>query len=297
MDRSSALEADPAGEGQPASVPPAATARPARFVPPASNPTFGVDYLVLGLLAASPALFAAAGLLLSEVRLPLVPRVSFGLVLGVLIVGLSLATLVVHFLRFPAWSQPGVTLLPVCGLFLPASVLHGQVAARVNGDPARILAVPFAITWALLAAAVVVSVAVTFLVGQYAPSFSGSALLPLPLLLAWVIVLLPSYSEPRVIRAVASSLALTSCMIVFAWVAPARWRAYVPLVAIGAQLGLFWWLRLGWPRVSGVIGPLVWLDIALYVMLVVLVGVAPLGAVWTRRAGWPALRRQLGYGD
>lgn len=296
MDRRTAREAGTVDRAQ-APGAPAGTARPARFAPPASNPTFGVDYWVLGLLAASPALLGVVGFLLSEARLPRLPRLSFGLILGVLIVALALVTLVVRFLRFPAWSQPGVTLLPVCGLFLPAAVLHGQVAARVNGDPDRILSVPFVVTWALLAAAAIVTAAVAFLVGQYAPSFSGSALLPLPLLLAWVLVLLPSYSEPRVIRAAASSLALAASATVLAWVAPARWRAYVPLAAIAAQFAVFWWLRLGWPRVGGVIAPLIALDLALYVLLVVLVGVAPLCAAWTRRAGWPALRRRLGYDD
>ena len=258
-----------------------------------SNPTFGLAYWPLGLLAAGPALLGALGFLIVVLRPPQARGASFGIVLGVLIAALALGAIVAHLLDYPAWIAPGVTLLPVYALFLPAAVLHGQWGARVNGDPDPIVAVPFAATWALLAAAAIVTVAVAFAAGRHAPSFSGSALLPLPLLLAWTLVLAPAFDEGRVARAVVATLALTACATLVAWLAPAPLRPLAPLAAIAAQFALFWWLRLGWPAFGGAIAPIVWLDLALFLLLVVLIGLAPPCAAWVRRAGWPAAHRLL----
>lgn len=292
MSRPPALEADRSdGSRGPAARPVSGAPRHAQ--PTTSNLTFGVDYWILGLLAASPALISTLGFLLVEVRLPRVVPFSLGGVLGVLIVGLALVTLFVRFLDYPAWSQPAVVLLPIYGLFLPAVVLHGQVLTQANGDPDPIVAVPVVVTWALMTIAAIVAVAVAVTVGRYAPSYSGTALVPLPVILAWVVVLMPSFTEERLARALASSLALAACTAVAAWVLPSSRRPLAPLVAIGAQLALFWWLGLGWPGFGGAVELIVLLDVALYVLLIVLIGLAPPCASWMRRAGWPELQRLL----
>lgn len=257
------------------------------------NPTFGPAYWTLGIAAGLPALVSALGLLATATSALAAARPSVGLILGLLLVALALGTLLAHRLDYPAWTHPGVALLPTFGLFLPVVALHGQLAARVNGHPDAFVAVPVAITALLLAATAVVTVVIAFVVGRHAPSFSGVALLPLPLILAWAVLLTPTFREELLVRALISVLALVACATVVAWVVPARYRPLVPVVAVAVQIGVFRWLRLGWPAFGGALRPIVALDLALCVALVLLIAVAPLCAGWMRRAGWPEIQRLL----
>lgn len=268
---------------------------PVRAVPPAtSNPTFGPAYWFLGLGAATPALLGAVGLLACTGQVPGVPRLPVLAVLGVLLALLAVGTVVTAQLNFPAWSHPGVALLPVLGLFLPIATLHGQIAARINGDPAPAVVAPLLVTWCLLAAAAIVGAGAALVVGRHAPSFSGTSLLPLPILLSWTLVLVPTFREEVVIRALASALALLACATFVAWIAPLPLRPLVPLAAIALQFAAFWSLRLNLIGLEGAMVPILWLDVALYVALVALVGAAPFCAGWMRLAGWPTVRRLLG---
>jgi hypothetical protein len=131
-------------------------------------------------------------------------------------------------------------------------------------------------------------------VGRHAPSFSGLGLLPVPLILAWLLILAPPFQERAVIGALGSALALAALATFSAWIAPAGQRPFVPLAAIGAQFGLFWLQRFHWPTFSGVVRPVIALDIALYIGLVALVGVVPFCAAWVRRAAWTAAVRLFG---
>jgi hypothetical protein len=271
-----------------------ATRSPASRAPiETSNPTFGPAYWVLGALAALPSLLCALAFLLPRARASWLPPIGSGTLLGLLLAGLALLAAGIHRLDYPAWSQPLVTTLPTVGLYLPAAVLHGQTAARVNNDPDPIVALPLLATWLLLVAAAVVTLAVGLLVGRHAPSFCGSSLAPLPVVLAWMLVLTPDFREEVVTAALASAFALLALTTFVAWVVPADYRPLVPLAAIGLQFGAFWELRLPWPAFGGAIRPVIWLDVLLFVGLVVAVGSAPYCAAWVRRAGWPELQRLL----
>jgi hypothetical protein len=257
-----------------------------------ANPTFGVEHWPLGLLAAVPAFVCALGFLLCTVDLPRLPRLPLSLVLGILLVLLGLGALAAHQVHYPAWTQPGVALLPTLGLFLPAAAWHGQIVALIDGDPDPVVVVPLAITALLLAAALLVAAAVVATIGRHAPSFSGAALLPLPLLAAWTFALAPPFREFVVIRGYASALALAAGATFIAWITPRQRRGFVPLAAIGVQFLLFLLLQLGWPGFSGALWPVIAFDTSIFVLAVILVGVAPLSAVWMRRLGWPALTGQ-----
>jgi hypothetical protein len=170
-----------------------------------SNPTFGPAYWVLGALAALPSLLCALAFLLPRARAAWLPSIGSGTLLGLLLAGLALLAAGIRRLDYPAWSQPLVTTLPAVGLFLPAAMLHGQTAARVNNDPDPIVALPLLAIWLLLVAAAVVTLTVGLLVGRHAPSFCGSSLAPLPVVLAWTLVLTPDFREEVVTAALASA--------------------------------------------------------------------------------------------
>ena len=199
-----------------------------------------------------------------------------------------------HHLDHPAWTQPLATALPVVGLYLPAAVLHGQTVGRANGDPDPVVAAPALITWLLLAMAATLTVAWGLVAGRHAPSFCGTALAPLPVVLAWTLALATDFREEVVVPALATGFALLAFATFIAWVVPARHRPFVPLLAIGAQLGAFWLLRLPWPTFEGAVRVVVGLDLGLFAVLVLLVGLAPVAAAWMRRAGWPEIQRLLG---
>ena len=259
-----------------------------------ANPTFGPEYWSLGLAAAGPALLASTLLLLCTGGLPLLPALPAGPVLIFLLALLGAGALAAHRFGYPAWSHPGVALIPTLALLVPAASLRGQLLVRVNGDPDPMAILPVGIAWLLLLAATIVIVIVAVTLGRYAPSFSGLALLPTPLILAWFFVIPAPFAERQALAALGSALALASLATFAAWVAPARQRPLVPLLAVGAQLGLFWLRRFGWPNFGGLVRVIAGLDIALWVVLIVLVFAAPVCAAWMRRAGWPAVRRLLG---
>jgi hypothetical protein len=259
----------------------------------AANPTFGAEHWLLGLLAALPAFVCALGFVLCTVTVPRLPHLPVSLALGIMLVALGLGALAAHQVRYPAWTQPGVALLPILGLFLPAAVWHGQIVTLIDGDPDRVVVVPLAVTALLLAAALLVTAAVVATIGRHAPSFSGTALLPLPLLAAWTFALAPPFRELVVIRGYSSALALAAGATFIAWVTPRQRRGLAPLVAIGVQFLLFLVLRLGWPGFAGALRPVIAFDIVIFVTAVILVGVAPLTASWMRRQGWPAFTGQV----
>lgn len=260
----------------------------------AANPTFGSEYWSLGLAAAFPALLAAVALLACAGTLPLIPRLPVGVTLGGLLVLFALGALGAHILDYPAWSQPGVVLIPILALFLPAAVFQGRVLTQINGDTDLVVLAPLAISWLLMVAATIVSAGVAVTIGRHAPSFSGLGLLPLPLIQAWLLILAPPFREPTVLAALGSALALTALGTFVAWVVPLKQRLYVPLIAITAQFGIFWLQRFGWPTFSCVVRSIVALNIAFYAGLLILVAIMPLLALWMRRAAWPVLHDRLG---
>ncbi len=255
------------------------------------NPTFGMEYWRLGLAAALPSFLAALALLACAGFLPLLPRPPVGVMLGVLLTLLALGAVAAHATDYPAWTHPGVALIPTLALFLPFAVVRGQIVTRVNGDPDLPVVVPLAITWLLLLAATVTIVAVALAVGRHAPSFSGLALLPLPLVQAWLLILAPPFHERVVTGALGSALALVAFATFAAWVAPTRLRPYVPLAAIAAQFGIFWLQRFPWPTFNGALRPVIALDVALLVGLVGVVGIAPFLSSWARHSAWPTIRQ------
>lgn len=259
-----------------------------------ANPTFGPEYWALGLAAALPALLAALTLLACAGFLPLIPRLPTGLGLGLLLLPLGAGAIAAHAAGYPAWSHPGVALIPTLLLFIPIAVLRGQIVARINGDPDRLVAVPLAICWLLLLAATVAIVGGVVTIGRHAPSFSGLALLPLPLALAWVVILAPPFRERAVTGALGTALALAALATFAAWIAPTALRPFVPLAAVAAQLGIFWLQRIAWPAFGGALRPLIALDIALFVGLLLAILFAPLLATWVARTAWPALEQRFG---
>lgn len=261
---------------------------------PVPNPTFGTDFWILGLAAALPALLAALALLICAGTLPFIPRLPVGVFLGGLLLLLTLGTLAAHLTDYPAWSHPGVVLIPILALFLPAAIIRGQVIVQINGDTDLVVLAPLAISWLLMLAATIVSAGAAVTIGRHAPSFSGLALLPLPLIQAWLLILAPPFRERTVLVALGSALALTALATFAAWVVPMRQRPYVPLLAIAAQFGIFWLQRFGWPTFAGALRPIIALDIALYVGLIALVATAPWLAAWMRRSAWPVLRELIG---
>lgn len=258
-----------------------------------ANPTFGPEYWPLGLAAAFPALLVALLFLLCAGALPLVPPPPTGLVLGGVLMLLGLGAIGAHQFGYPAWTHPGLALLPTLALLVPAAVLRGETVTRINGDPSRIAVVPLAVEWLLILAATIVIAGVGVTLGRYAPSFSGLALLPTPLILAWLFVLAPPFAERAVLVALGSALALAALATFVAWVVPAQHRPLIPLLALAAQFGLFWLRRFGWPDFGGALRPIVVLDILLYLALVALVAAAPILAAWVRREGWSAVRQLL----
>ncbi|HEY8599646.1 MAG TPA: hypothetical protein VIL85_14505 [Thermomicrobiales bacterium] len=261
---------------------------------PMANPTFGVEFWILGLAAALPTLLAASVLLACGGAVPLLPRLPVGITLGGLLIILALGTLAAHVADYPAWTHPGVVLIPILALFLPAAIIRGQVVTQINGDTDWVVVAPLGISWLLMLAATIVIAGVAVTIGRHAPSFSGLALLPVPLIQAWLLILAPPFQERLVLLALGSALVLTALATFAAWVVPTNQRPYVPLVAIGAQFGVFWLQRFGWPAFNGALRWVVALDIILYVALVALVAIAPLLAAWMRRAGWPTLRELIG---
>lgn len=273
---------------------PSEPARPAAAVAARANPTFGPEYWFLGVAAALPALLGALALLACAGLLPPVPRLPVGVVLGLLLLALALGGIFAHAADYPAWTHPGVVLIPILALFLPAAVVRGQVLTRINGDTDLAVVAPLAIAWLLMVASLVVAAIVACAIGRHAPSFSGLALLPAPLILAWMLILAPPFEERAVVGALGSTLALAALATFAAWIIPAGQRPFVPLAAIGAQFGLFWLQRFQWPVFNGAIRPIIALDIALFVVLVILVTAAPLCAAWVRRGAWAAAVRVFG---
>lgn len=259
-----------------------------------ANPTFGPEYWPLGLAAALPALLAATLLILCAGGVPKLPALPAGPVLLGLLALLGAGALAAHRFGYPAWSHPGIALIPALALLVPAATLRGQILARVNGETDPMAILPLGIAWLLILAATLTIVIVAVTLGRYAPSFSGLALLPAPLILAWLFVLPAPFAERQVLAALGSALALAALATFAAWVAPAPQRPLVPILALAAQLGLFWLRRFGWPSFSGLARPVAALDIALYLALVILVLTTPILAAWMRRSGWPALRRLFG---
>lgn len=261
---------------------------------PVANPTFGVEFWILGLVAALPTLLAALVLLACGGAVPLLPRPPVGMALGGVLIILALGALAAHVADYPAWTHPGVVLIPVLTLFLPAAIIRGQVVAQINGDSDWVVLAPLGISWLLMLAATIAIVGVAVTIGRHAPSFSGLAILPVPLIQAWLLILAPPFQERLVLLALGSALILTALATFAAWVVPTNQRPYVPLVAIGAQFGVFWLQRFGWPTFNGALRWVVALDIILYVALVALVAAAPLLAAWVRRSAWPTLRELIG---
>lgn len=275
-------------------APPERRTQPREPEPSRHNPTFGIDYWVLGLGSAVPALLCAVALLTSAGLFPRVPEVPLGLVLGAVLVLLGVGAVFAHANDYPAWTQPGVTLLPILTLFLPAAALRGQVVARINGDPDRMVAAPLVAIWLLLAAATLACVLVAVSVGRHAPSFCGTALLPAPLMLSWLLLLAPPFEEAEVLTALGSALALTALATFLAWLLPTAWRPAAPAVAFALQFAQFMLLGIGWPRFAGALVPVIAGDVALYVALVILVLVAPFCATWLKNRGWSAVERLAG---
>jgi hypothetical protein len=258
------------------------------------NPTFGLDYWVLGLGASLPSLLCALVLLASAGVLPHVPQMPLGLVLGGVLVLLGVGAVFAHANDYPAWTQPGVTLLPILMLFLPAATLRGEVITRINGDPDRAVVAPLVAIWLLLAAATLVCAIVAIVIGRHAPSFSGMSLLPAPLILSWLILLAPPFEESEVITALGCSLALAALTTFVGWFAPTAWRPAAPVLAYVLQFALFTVLGIGWPSLSGALRPMIVLDLALFVGLVFLVLFVPFCATWLRHRGWSAVERLIG---
>ncbi len=259
-----------------------------------ANPTFGPEYWPLGLAAAFPALLAALLLILCAGGLPVLPALPALPVLVVLLALLGAGALAAHRCGYPAWTHPGIALIPALALLVPAATLRGQLLARVNGDSDPLAVLPLGIAWLLILAATIAIVIVAVTLGRQAPSFSGLALLPAPLILAGLFVTPAPFAERQALAALGSALALAALATFAAWVVPARQRPLVPLLALAAQLGLFWLRRFGWPNFGGLARAIAALDIVLYVALAVLVLIAPVLAAWMRRAGWPAVRRLFG---
>lgn len=268
-----------------------------RTVPPEverRNPTYGIDFWMLGLAAAVPAFLCAVALLAAAGTIPFVPPLPLGLTLGAVLVLLGVGTVFAHANAYPAWTQPGVVLLPILTLFLPTATLRGQVLTQVNGDTDRLVAAPLAVIWFLLAAATIVCAAIAAIVGRHAPSFSGMALLPAPLLLSWLLLLAPPFEERRVIIALGCALALTALTTFLGWLVPTAWRPAAPAVALGLQFILLVVLRIDLPAFSGAVRPILLLDLALLLALIGLVLTIPLCANWVRRRGWTAIERLFG---
>ncbi len=263
-------------------------------IAPSANPTFGAEFWILGLVAVLPTLLVALVLLACGGAVPLLPRPPVGVTLGGVLILLALGALAAHVADYPAWTHPGVVLIPILALFLPAAIIRGQVVTQVNGDSDWVVLAPLGISWLLMLAATVVIVGVAVTIGRHAPSFSGLALLPVPLIQAWLLILAPPFRERLVLLALGSALILTALATFAAWVVPTNQRPYVPLVAIGAQFGVFWLQRFGWPTFNGALRWVVALDIILYVALVALVAAAPILAAWVRRSAWPTLREIIG---
>jgi hypothetical protein len=268
---------------------------PARTpVPDRHNPTFGLDYWVLGLGAAVPSFLCALALLASAGLLPRLPQVPLGLALGGVLVLLAVGAVFAHANDYPAWTQPGVALLPILTLFLPAATLRGEVVSRINGDPDRMVVAPLVVIWLLLAASTLVCAIVAIAIGRHAPSFSGMALLPAPLILSWLILLAPPFEEAEVLNALGCALALSALTTFVAWLAPAAWRPAAPALAFILQFALFVLLGITWPSLNGALRPVIALDLLLLVGLIFLVLFVPPCAAWLRQRGWSAVERLVG---
>ncbi len=282
--------------GRPAEPPPVqtsgATSIAARVVEQ-PNPTFGLDYWLLGLVAALPTLVTAAALLICAGVVPALPRLPTGGVLGAVVVLLFVAAIGAYLLNFPAWSQPAIVLIPTLLLVLPVAIMRRQVIWQINGDTDSAVLAPLLVLWLLLLAAVIVSVVVAMVVGQHAPSFSGIALTPLLLIDGWLLVLTPRYSERLVLLALGSAFALAALTTFVAWIVPTSRRPYLPLLAIAVQLGAWWLQQIGWPHYAGLVRWVVGLDLLLLLGLLFTVVLAPVLASWVRRDGWPAFRAWL----
>jgi hypothetical protein len=220
--------------------------------------------------------------------------VPLGLVLGALLVLLGVGAVFAHANDYPAWTQPGVALLPILTLFLPAATLRGEVVTQINGDPDRAVVAPLVAIWLLLAAATLVCAIVVIVIGRHAPSFSGLALLPAPLMLSWLILLAPPFEEVAVMNALGCSLALAALATFVGWLAPVAWRPAAPALAYVLQFALFVAMGIGWPTLTGALQPVIVLDLALLVALVFLVLFVPLCAAWMRHRGWSAVERLMG---
>lgn len=258
-----------------------------------ANPTFGPAYWMLGLLAAWPALTAAVVFALPLVRLPRLGQLPQGPLLGALLLMLACGSFIAHVLYYPAWSQTWPVSLAMVALLAPVTALHGAVLSASLGDPDPVVAIGVLATWLLLIGATVLVTLIASVVGRYAPSYSGVALTPAPLLLGWTLVIPGQFRDDLVAAALTSTFALGAFAAFVAWMLPPAVQRVVPLFAVVAQVVLFAVMRLGLPGAGGASRPFVAVDIAL-ALVVTLVAVAlPGPAAWWRQVGWPEVRRRL----
>lgn len=257
------------------------------------NPTYGPNYWLLGLAAAAPSLSVALTFATPLIRWPRLGMVPQGSLLALLLVTLAAGSFVAHLLLYPAWSQTWVVNLTVVALVTPATVLHGATFAASAGDPDPVVGLGVLATWLLMLGCLTVATVLALVVGRFAPSFSGIALIPAPLLLTWTIVAPGRFREDVANAALASSFALAALAAFVAWLVPAGLRLYVPLLAMAVQAVLCIALGLGLTTVTGAVRPFTFLDALLCIALTGIAMVMPLFATWMRRDGWPEVRRLL----
>lgn len=255
--------------------------------------TFGLDHWYLGLLAAVPALVLAVAFIACAGVLRLVPALPVGPVVGVVLVLLILGAGWAHWQHYPAWTQPGIVLIPTLLIFVPTVLLQRQLLWQVNGDTDRVVLAPLVVCLVLLFAGVVSIVGLAIIIGRSAPSLASVSVLPLPLLLSWGLLLDIRYTEQLVLAAIGSALALVAFVTFVTWLTPQQQRPFVPLLAVVAQLGVFWLQHFGWPQFAGLVRWIVGVNLVLLVLLVLLLGLAPLLAAWMRRVGWPVIEQYL----
>lgn len=258
-----------------------------------ANPTFGPAYWLLGLVAAWPTLSAAVVFAAPLVRLPRLGQVPQGPLLGTLLVMLACGSFVAHVLHYPAWMQTWPVSLATVALLAPATVFHGAVLSSSLGDPDPVVAIGVLATWLLMIGAIAIVALIAAIVGRYAPSYSGVALTPAPLLLGWMLFMPGQFRDDIVTAALTSTFALAALAAFVAWLLPTVVRQYVPLFAVVAQAVLLVALRLGLLNADGASRPVVAADIALSLVVTLVAVLLPEAAAWWRQVGWREVRRRL----